>query len=165
MDCERNCQDTVLNDVKVVCLGPKDNSLHTHRIINNKYKDICKEQQHIATIAYNNFPGWFEVKKDGTMVNYPPAPITGEHSELTYTHEILNTFFYNYHVTPNWINCNSTWGTFDDETGHWTGAVGKVNIPYMQGEYTGGHGFIPFVCSTNHSKAKRANVIFTGDKV
>ena len=29
---------------------------------------------------------------------------------------------------PNWINCNYTWGWFDDETGQWTGAVGQVKI-------------------------------------
>ena len=41
-------------------------------------------------------------------------------------YEILKSFFQNNYINPTWIDCNYTWGWFDNETGHWTGAVGKV---------------------------------------
>ena len=43
-------------------------------------------------------------------------------------YEILKSFFQNNYINPTWIDCNYTWGWFDNETGHWTGAVGKVQI-------------------------------------
>ena len=48
-----------------------------------------------------------------------------ELSRIPYDFEILEVFFENKNI--NWINCNYTWGWYDDETGRWTGAVGKVN--------------------------------------
>ena len=38
----------------------------------------------------------------------------------------LSMFFSNYNIVTNWIECNYTWGWLHDETGKWTGAVGKV---------------------------------------
>ena len=38
------------------------------------------------------------------------------------------SFFSNFKIKLTWINCNYTWGWFDDEAGHWTGAVGQVEI-------------------------------------
>ena len=37
-------------------------------------------------------------------------------------------FFINNNIIINCIDCNFTWGWFDDETGKWNGAVGKVNM-------------------------------------
>ena len=47
---------------------------------------------------------------------------------ISYDNEILSIFFQHYDIIVKWINCNYTWGVFDDETGKWTGAVGQVNI-------------------------------------
>ena len=55
-------------------------------------------------------------------------PVTGVSSHIPRDYEILLKFFENYNITPKWIDCNFTWGLFDEDTGHWTGAVGKVNI-------------------------------------
>ena len=52
--------------------------------------------------------------------------IAHETGKLVHAFEILKTFFSNYHITPIWTNCNYTWGWLDEETGHWTGAVGQV---------------------------------------
>ena len=75
-------------------------------------------------IAYNNDPaGYFEIV-DNSMVEYPANIIEGESSYIGYNFEILEKFFKNKNI--NWINCNSTWGWYDDESERWTGAVGKV---------------------------------------
>ena len=75
-------------------------------------------------IAYNNDPaGYFEIV-DNSMVEYPANIIEGEYSYIGYNFEILEKFFKNKNI--NWINCNSTWGWYDDESERWTGAVGKV---------------------------------------
>ena len=62
------------------------------------------------------------------MIEYPVYPVTGEYDKIPWDYEILSSFFENYHITPTWINCYYTWGVFDEETGHWTGAVGKVTV-------------------------------------
>ena len=48
---------------------------------------------------------------------------------MPYEFEILEIFFKTENViVKNWIDCNGTWGGYDDETGRWTGAVGKVKM-------------------------------------
>ena len=50
-------------------------------------------------------------------------------SRIPYDFEILETFFENRNINfINWINNNFTWGSYDNETGRWTGAVGKVEM-------------------------------------
>ena len=48
-------------------------------------------------------------------------------SMISQNSEILSIFFKNLNIIVKWINCNQTWGWYDDETGKWTGAVGQVN--------------------------------------
>ena len=74
-------------------------------------------------VAYNDEPGFFEIVNN-SMVEYPANIQEGESTVIAYDFEILEKFFKNKNV--NWINCNFTWGWYDDETGRWTGAVGKV---------------------------------------
>ena len=62
------------------------------------------------------------------MVEYPANSVEGIYSNIPYDFEILEIFFKNKNVIVNWIYCNYTWGWFDDETGRWTGAVGKVKL-------------------------------------
>ena len=94
-------------------------------------RDICQKQQHYATIAYNNDPGYFELDNEGKMVEYPVNPVTGVRTNIPFDYEILSSFLNIYKITPTWINCNYTWGWFDEETGRWTGAVGQVIIKYF----------------------------------
>ena len=91
-----------------------------------EYKDICQRPELSARIAYNNWPGFFELDKNEQLVEYKVNPITGIRSNIPWEYEILSSFLSNYHITPIWINCNFTFGLFDEETGHWTGAVGQV---------------------------------------
>ena len=62
----------------------------------------------------------------GEMVKYPVRPVNGEMSIIPYDWEILHSFFSNHDIVPVWINCYFTWGSYDEESGKWTGAVGKV---------------------------------------
>ena len=53
--------------------------------------------------------------------------LINEKTSIPYEFEILEIFFKTENViVKNWIDCNGTWGGYDDETGRWTGAVGKV---------------------------------------
>ena len=76
-------------------------------------------------VAYNDDPGFFEIV-DNSMYAYPVNIIDGEYSNIAQDFEILEVFFENKII--NWINCNQTWGWYDDETERWTGAVGKVKL-------------------------------------
>ena len=76
-------------------------------------------------VAYNDDTDIFEVVNN-SMVEYPVYIIEGDYANIPYEFEILEKFFKNKNI--NWINCHSTWGWYDDETGRWTGAVGKVKM-------------------------------------
>ena len=71
-------------------------------------------------VAYLDNPPWFEIVNN-SMVEYP---YTTQYTNIPYDFEILEKFFKNKNI--NWINCNYTFGWYDDESGRWTGAVGKV---------------------------------------
>ena len=94
-----------------------------------QYKDLCKEEYEVR-IAYNNEENFFGIDNiTNTMIEYPHWSImTAGISQLSVEYEILKSFFSKFNIKPTWINCNYTWGWFDDETGHWTGAVGQVDI-------------------------------------
>ena len=78
-------------------------------------------------VAYNNDPGTFDIVNN-SMVEYPPYIIEGDYSYIPYDFEILEIFFKTKNVIVHWINFHYTWGRYDDETGRWTGAVGKVKM-------------------------------------
>ena len=92
-----------------------------------KYEDLCREE-HEARIAYNNNQYFFEIDSlSNTMVDFPHyILIAYEYGHLSYDFEILGSFFAKHNVKPTWVNCNYSYGVFDDELGHWTGAVGQV---------------------------------------
>ena len=78
-------------------------------------------------VAYNNDHAFFEIVNN-SMVGYPAFVVDGDNSYIPYDFEILEHFFKSYVIAINWIDCNYTWGWYDDETGRWTGAVGKVRV-------------------------------------
>ena len=117
---------------------PKERNHHKMMIFKNgttkdnlQYKDLCKVE-HEVTIAYNNDGALFKIDNiTNTMVELPKLNKNGLiHDYGAYSHEysILKSFFSKFNIKPTWINCNYTWGWFDDETGHWTGALGQVEI-------------------------------------
>ena len=102
---------------------------------NIKYKDVCKEQFPVH-VAYNHRLFWFEMENNSmvdSVVKYSSMYglhgwYVGRYSVISLDNEILSIFFEHYDVIVKWINCNNTWGVYDDETGKWTGAVGQVNM-------------------------------------
>ena len=100
--------------------------------INKKYKELCDEPVHYPNIAYNNDPPWFDVDEaTGVFTEYPLHVIAGDFSSIPRDYEIMISFIKFYNIIPNWINCNFTWGWFNEETNSWTGAVGKVFINFF----------------------------------
>ena len=106
--------------------------------VRGKYKDYCPHTREVAepkkreiSIAYNNnYWGGFYVY--GAMVMKEDFPLHNtlvhakEYPIVTYDWEIFKMFFENYNIEPKWIYCYNIPGLFDEETGKWTGAVGKV---------------------------------------
>ena len=83
-----------------------------------QYKDLCKEEYHHVTVAYNNEWDAFEIDKiTNTMVEYDKLwPIIWGYGKISWDYEILKSFFSKFNIKPIWENCNYTWGWFDDET-------------------------------------------------
>ena len=66
------------------------------------------------------------------MIEYPKLTKKYGHmhdlGQISQEYEMLKTLFSKFNIKPTWINCNYTWGWFDEETGHSTGALGQVEI-------------------------------------
>ena len=97
--------------------------------------DLCREKR--VNIAYNDDPDWFAVdKKTGRMGNDwdEKGRLVRKSVDLQridelfipWNWEILDSFFKHNDVVPVWEDCDFTWGSYDEELGRWTGAVGKV---------------------------------------
>ena len=111
---------------------------------NLEYKDVCpvaeldsEPEYHHINIAYNNDQPYFEFNDESkAMTKYPLSStqsvnnfrLSKYHNQIAYSWETLKIFFDRNNIVPNWINCYQSWGWFDDETGKWTGAVGKVKL-------------------------------------
>ena len=88
------------------------------------FDDICVKNH--VVIAYNNDPPWFEVSNiTGQMVKYPVEPYVRYHP-IAQEWEIQAAFFKYNNITPHWINCNFTWGSLNNTSGQWSGAVGLI---------------------------------------
>ena len=137
MECNGFCHTDLGLHFKIVC--PLTPSHLAHKLIihkdgssNKKYKELCQEPPHHATIAYNNDVEWFWIYKGyGFKFDLYPYPLhvamlAGGYTQRSWDHEILSSFFENYHIAPSWIYNYGVWGWFDEEAGHWTGAVGMV---------------------------------------
>ena len=88
------------------------------------FDEVCKEK--IAYAAYNNDPPQWKLSNiTGEMVRYP---VRGYVSTVNVAQEWeIQAAFLEYNdITPHWINCNYTWGWFDNVTNTWTGAVGVI---------------------------------------
>ena len=128
MECNGICHDNEAAYFKITCSGvdlPQKLKILKDGSANKEYKDICQDPQHSAQIAYYNAKSILEVDETGNMVENLAPPKTGDY-KISEDYEILESFFNNYHVLPTWLDSNDTPGWFDEETGHWTGALGKV---------------------------------------
>ena len=110
------------------------NSNTTHDVLISKeivyksYKEICSGEPKKVNLGYFRNADHFKVE-DNSLVHIPRNPednIYGRYSSLSYNWEVLSKFFSMYNIEPNWLDCNYTYGWYDDELGEWTGCMGKV---------------------------------------
>ena len=94
-------------NIKHVKAFVKDGEVHNN-------KEICVKK--IVRMAYNQYDGVFELDAEGKVVK-----------NKWISTEVLTSFFSSQNLTPVWENANFNWGSFDEETGRWTGAVGLVS--------------------------------------
>ena len=110
------------------------NSNTTHGVLISKeisyksYKEICSGEPKKVNLGYNNDWGYLEVE-DNSLVHIPKKMkdgIHGQSSAMTYNWEVLAMFLSIHNIEPNWLDCNMTWGWYDEDLGGWTGCMGKV---------------------------------------
>ena len=109
------------------------NSTTTHDILISKeitfgsYKEICSGEKKHVNLGFNNEFLNFKVENN-TLMPYPPMGtyLYGEQSALSNNWEVLIMFFSMYNIEPNWLDCNYTYGWYDEDLGGWTGCMGKV---------------------------------------
>ena len=68
------------------------------------------------------------------MVEYPLAHTLKGARQFPYVAkdwEILKVFLDKHSIEVTWIDCDFTWGWLDEESGKWTGGVGKVWLSYL----------------------------------
>ena len=106
----------------------------THDVLISKevsyksYKEICSGEPKKVNLGYNYDPDVLEVVNN-SLVHIPRIEqryIHGLHSTMSYDWEVLSKFLSIHKIQPNWVNCNYTWGWFDEDLGGWTGCMGKV---------------------------------------
>ena len=109
------------------------NSNKTHGILISKeisyksYKEICSGEPKKVNLGYNR-EWWFEVENN-SLVHIPRGLgdyIQGTNSSMAYDWEVLSSFFSIHNIEPNWLDCNYTYGHYDEDLGGWTGCMGKV---------------------------------------
>ena len=88
------------------------------------FEDVCNKKHVYA--AYNNDWRVFEVSNiTGEMVKYPVDPVV-RYQSTSYEWEIQAAFFETNNIEPQWLNANYSWGTLNETTGQWSGAVGMI---------------------------------------
>ena len=105
----------------------------THEVLISKevswksYKEICSGEPKKVNLGYNNDP-IISIVENNTHLQKPQQDhIYGEiRSAMSYNWEVLSKFFSIHNIEPNWLDCDYTYGHYDDELGGWTGCVGKV---------------------------------------
>ena len=104
----------------------------THKVMISRevkvpsYKEICGGEKIRVHLGYNNDPRIFKVENNTLLHDPPQRGLKGEYSEMPQSWEVLVKFFPLYNIEPIWLNCELSWGWYDEEQGVWTGCMGKV---------------------------------------
>ena len=115
----------------------------THDVLISKeigyksYKEICSGEKKKVNLGFNN-DNWqnFNVS-DNVLLRLPKSDkfskkpirvfyVSDAWSSLPFDWEFLYPFFTFHNIEPNWLDCNMTWGWYDEDLGGWTGCMGKV---------------------------------------
>ena len=98
---------------------------------NIHFYDLCKVVNRV-NIAYNNFGKYLQIDNvTNTVVKTNPVPINGGSSYIPYDFEIIGEFLRQHNIIPTWIDSNFTFGWYDEESGKWTGEIGKVRLTLL----------------------------------
>ena len=114
---------------KMKC-GVTSNTTHdvliSKEMIYKTYKEICSGEPKKVNLGYNNDP-LYQTVENNTLMSAPlPTYSTGLQSAQSPSWEVLSKFFDQHNIEPTWLNCNYSWGWYDEELGEWTGCMGKV---------------------------------------
>ena len=92
------------------------------------YKEICSgEKTKVKLGQWGNYEG-FKVENN-SLLHTPRIRednIHGLTSNMPYDTEVLIKFFSIHSIEQNWLDCNFTYGHYDEELGGWTGCMGQV---------------------------------------
>ena len=111
----------------------------THKVMISKeikvpsYKDICGGEPRKMNLGFNNQTLTLRVK-DNRLIPHPSRHhggppdqyIYGKTTDMSHDWEVLEKFFTLHNIEANWLDCKMSWGSFDKNTGAWTGCMGKV---------------------------------------
>ena len=113
----------------------------THDVLISKeiryksFKEICNGEKKKVNLGFNLDLDFMKVENNKLM----PVPqscgmsegdddscIHGDASKMSQDWEVLSKFLSTHNLEPNWLDCNMTWGWYDEDLGEWTGCMGKV---------------------------------------
>ena len=101
--------------------------LISKEIVYKSYKDICSGEKRRVRIGFNNDPNLMVVENNTLMMDIPrQSNIFGQVTRMSEDWEVLSKFISLHNIEPNWLDCNWSWGWYDEEQGAWTGCMGKV---------------------------------------
>ena len=107
--------------------------LISREISYKSYKEICSGETKKVNLGYTGnvqVDGrlYFKVENN-SLVHIPRLlkdNIHGKSSNMPLDWEVLSKFFSTHNIDQNWLDCNYTYGHYDEELGGWTGCMGKV---------------------------------------
>ena len=53
-------------------------------------------------------------------------PIKGRYTYISWYFEVFSKFFSIHNIDDFWVDCESGYGSYNDDLGEWTGCMGKV---------------------------------------
>ena len=112
------------------------NSKTTHDVLISKeithksYKEICSGEPKKVNLGFwgNGIYDVMEVENN-TLDQRPRGPdenINGRYATMPLEWEVHLAFFSIHNIEQNWLDCNSSYGYYDEDLGGWTGCMGKV---------------------------------------
>ena len=90
------------------------------------YKSICSGEKKKVNLGYNEELYVLKVENNKLIAHPDQLYIFGLAAGMAETWEVFFKFFSTHNIEQNWLDCNYTWGWFDEELGGWTGCMGKV---------------------------------------
>ena len=104
------------------------NGLISKEISYKSFKEICSGEPKKVNLGFNYDEKFFKVENN-TMVHIPRKRkdyLPDFQSTMPYDWEVFSKFFSIHNIEPNWLDCNYTYGWYDEDLGGWTGCLGKV---------------------------------------